>query len=98
VTPGDSVQQRCLTCSDEAVEAVVVSVAGREAVVKAVVTPVVTAAATVADDAAGRSAQVTSRHLPGPERLERVAIDLVPDARPGDTLLCHAGIALERVA
>ena len=30
-------------------------------------------------------------------RLERVAIDLVPDARPGDLLLCHAGIALEKV-
>lgn len=29
---------------------------------------------------------------------ERVAIDLVPDARPGDLLLCHAGIALERLA
>jgi hydrogenase expression/formation protein HypC len=28
---------------------------------------------------------------------ERVALDLVPDARPGDVLLCHAGIALERV-
>ncbi len=28
---------------------------------------------------------------------ERVGIDLVPDARPGDVLLCHAGIALERV-
>lgn len=28
---------------------------------------------------------------------ERVAIDLVPDARPGELLLCHAGIALERV-
>jgi hydrogenase maturation factor len=28
---------------------------------------------------------------------ERVAIDLVPDARGGDALLCHAGIALERV-
>ena len=27
----------------------------------------------------------------------RVAIDLVPDARPGDVLLCHAGIALERL-
>lgn len=25
----------------------------------------------------------------------RVAIDLVPDARPGDLLLCHAGIALQ---
>jgi hydrogenase maturation factor len=30
-------------------------------------------------------------------RVERVAIDLVPDARPGDLLLCHAGIALERL-
>jgi hydrogenase maturation factor len=30
-------------------------------------------------------------------RLERVAIDLVPEARPGDLLLCHAGIALERL-
>jgi hydrogenase maturation factor len=29
--------------------------------------------------------------------MERVAVDLVPDARPGDLLLCHAGIALERV-
>ena len=29
------------------------------------------------------------------EELERVAIDLVPDAQPGDLLLCHAGIALE---
>ncbi len=29
---------------------------------------------------------------------ERVGIDLVPDARPGDLLLCHAGIALERLA
>lgn len=28
---------------------------------------------------------------------ERVAIDLVPDARPGDVLLCHAGIALEQL-
>jgi len=31
------------------------------------------------------------------EDTERVAIDLVPDARPGDLLLCHAGIALERL-
>lgn len=30
-------------------------------------------------------------------RVERVAIDLVPDARPGELLLCHAGIALERL-
>jgi hydrogenase maturation factor len=29
--------------------------------------------------------------------LERVAIDLVPDVRAGDLLLCHAGIALERL-
>jgi hydrogenase maturation factor len=28
---------------------------------------------------------------------ERVAIDLVPDTRPGDLLLCHAGIALEKL-
>ena len=31
-------------------------------------------------------------------RTERVAIDLVPDAQPGDALLCHAGIALERLS
>lgn len=31
------------------------------------------------------------------EESERVAIDLVPEARPGDLLLCHAGIALERI-
>ena len=30
-------------------------------------------------------------------RIDRVAIDLVPDARPGELLLCHAGIALERL-
>jgi hydrogenase maturation factor len=29
---------------------------------------------------------------------ELVAIDLVPDAQPGDLVLCHAGIALERLA
>lgn len=27
----------------------------------------------------------------------RVALDLVPDAVPGDIILCHAGIALERL-
>ena len=59
--------ERCVTCSDEAVEAVVISVAGVEAVVRA----------------------------GGCE--ERVAIDLVPDAAPGDVLLCHAGLALERL-
>jgi hydrogenase maturation factor len=59
---------RCVTCSDEAVEAVVVSVDGVEAVVRV------------------------------GEAEERVAIDLVPEAAPGDVLLCHAGIALELVA
>ena len=34
--------------------------------------------------------------LVGEER-ERVAVDLVPDVAPGDLLLCHAGIALERL-
>jgi hydrogenase maturation factor len=44
------------------------------------------------------------REVDGPEAVvavddatERVGIDLVPDARPGDLLLCHAGIALERL-
>ena len=59
--------ERCITCSDEAVEAEVVSVNGPDAIVRV----------------AG-------------ER-EHVAIDLVPDAAPGDLLLCHAGIALERI-
>jgi hydrogenase maturation factor len=59
--------ERCVTCSDEAVEAVVVSVDRLEALVRA----------------------------EGGE--ESVAIDLVPDAAPGDVLLCHAGLALERV-
>ena len=59
--------ERCITCSDEAVEAEVVSVNGPEATVR-----------------------VGGEH-------ERVAVDLVPDAAPGDVLLCHAGIALERV-
>jgi hydrogenase maturation factor len=31
------------------------------------------------------------------DAVERVAIDLVAGARPGDLLLCHAGIALERL-
>jgi hydrogenase maturation factor len=59
--------KRCITCSDEAVEAVVVAVHGHEAIVQ----------------------------VAGHE--ERVAVDLVPDAAPGDLLLCHAGIALERL-
>lgn len=59
--------ERCITCSDEAVEAEVVAVHGMEATVR----------------------------IAGAE--VRVAVDLVPDAAPGDLLLCHAGIALERV-
>jgi hydrogenase maturation factor len=31
------------------------------------------------------------------DTTERVAIDLVPDVRPGELLLCHAGIALARI-
>lgn len=30
-------------------------------------------------------------------REQRVALDLLCDVRPGETLLCHAGIALERI-
>ena len=59
--------ERCITCSDEAVEAEVVAVHGRDAIVR----------------------------IAGTEL--RVAVDLVPDAAPGDVLLCHAGIALEQV-
>ena len=60
-------QERCITCSDEAVEAIVVALDGSTAVVT----------------------------VDGVE--ERVAVDLVPEAVTGDVLLCHAGIALERV-
>jgi len=60
-------QNHCITCSDEAVEAIVVALEGTTAIVTA----------------------------DGAE--ERVAVDLVPEATPGDVLLCHAGIALERV-
>ena len=60
--------ERCLTCSDEAVEARVVAVEELEAVVSV-------------------DAGTTTR----------VALDLVPDVAPGDVLLCHAGIALERL-
>jgi hydrogenase maturation factor len=59
--------ERCVTCSDEAVAARVVSVVGAEALVEVTGTVVT------------------------------VAVDLVPDAAPGDLLLCHAGIALERL-
>ena len=58
---------RCITCSDDAIEAEVVAVRGLEALVR-----------------------VAAEH-------ENVAIDLVPDATAGDLLLCHAGIALERL-
>jgi len=58
---------RCLTCSDDAVEAQVVDVSGNDAIVLV----------------AGARAHI--------------AIDLVPESCPGDLLLCHAGIALERL-
>lgn len=59
--------ERCVTCSDGALEGVVVHVDGPRALVRI-----------------GRAE-------------EHVAVDLVPDAAPGDLLLCHAGIALERL-
>lgn len=40
----------------------------------------------------GREALVT---VDGEREL--VAIDLIPDTQPGDLILCHAGIALERL-
>jgi hydrogenase maturation factor len=61
-------RERCITCSDEAVEAQVVAVDRLTAVVR----------------------------VEG--REERVAVDLVPAAAPGDVLLCHAGIALEKLS
>jgi hydrogenase maturation factor len=59
--------EHCLTCSDAAVTATVVEVAGDTAFV-------------VVDG-----------------RRERVAVELVAPVEPGDVLLCHAGIALERL-
>jgi D-sedoheptulose 7-phosphate isomerase len=59
--------ERCLTCSDEAVEARVVEVEGVNATVEA------------------------------EGRREQVGIELVEPVAPGDTLLCHAGIALEKL-
>ncbi len=59
--------EHCLTCSDAAVTAIVVEVAGDTALV-------------VVDG-----------------RRERVAVELVTPVEPGDVLLCHAGIALERL-
>ena len=60
--------ERCLTCSDEAVAALVVEVDGPNATVE----------------------------VEG--RQERVGIELVAPVEPGETLLCHAGIALEKLA
>ncbi len=58
----------CITCGDVAVEARVVAVANRTAVIE----------------------------LDGAR--EEVAVDLVEGVAVGDTLLCHAGVALERIA
>jgi hydrogenase assembly chaperone HypC/HupF len=60
-------EQRCLTCSDEAVPGVVVEVEPPNATVE----------------------------VEG--QRERVGIELVEDVERGDTLLCHAGIALEKL-
>ena len=61
-------EERCLTCSDEAVAARVVEVNWPNATVE----------------------------LEG--KRERVGIELVSTVEPGDTLLCHAGIALEKLS
>jgi hydrogenase maturation factor len=60
-------EERCLTCSDEAVVARVVEV-----------------------DWPNATVEVQGKQ-------ERVGIELVPTVEPGDALLCHAGIALERL-
>jgi hydrogenase maturation factor len=60
--------EHCITCTDEAVAALVVEVDGPNATVE----------------------------LDG--NRERVGIELVEPVEPGDTLLCHAGIALEKLA
>ena len=59
--------ERCVTCGDVAVDAVVVKVEGSTATV----------------DVEGRR--------------EEVAVELVEPVVAGDVLLCHAGIALERL-
>jgi hydrogenase maturation factor len=59
--------ERCLTCSDEAVAAMVVAVDGSNATVTC------------------------------EGRREQVGIELVEPVEPGDVLLCHAGIALEKL-
>jgi hydrogenase maturation factor len=61
-------QERCLTCSDEAVAVTVVAVQGPNATVEA------------------------------EGKREQVGIELVGPVEPGDTLLCHAGIALEKLS
>jgi len=59
---------RCATCGDEAVVALVVEV------------------------------QQDSATIEVDGRREQVAIELVAPVSRGDTLLCHAGIALQKVA
>ncbi len=60
-------EERCVTCSDEAVPGRVIEVDWPNATVE----------------------------LDGHQ--ERVGIELVAGVLPGDTLLCHAGIALEKL-
>jgi hydrogenase maturation factor len=60
-------REHCITCSDDAVPAIVLEVEGPNATVE----------------------------VDG--QRERVGIELVDDVEPGDTLLCHAGIALEKL-
>jgi hydrogenase maturation factor len=59
--------EHCVTCSDEAVTATVVTVEGANATVE-------------------------TKGV-----RERVGIELVEPVEPGDVLLCHAGIALEKL-
>ena len=98
----DLSREHCITCSDEAVEAEVVEVRGAEAVVR--VTGNRERVAGAPERAAGDPEHATDdpKHATddpkhATDELERVAVDLVPDAAPGDLLLCHAGIALERL-
>jgi hydrogenase maturation factor len=60
-------RDRCITCSDSAVEATVVAV----------------------------NEQTATVDLDG--RREQVGLELVDNVAAGDVLLCHAGIALERI-
>ena len=48
-------------------------------------------------EARGNSAMVEPAESPGGPR-EEVATDLIAEVREGDLLLCHAGVALERLA